>query len=130
MRGRVLYALADLVIQVGVKSSFCQLLEEPLSPFICLPPIIMTPCCNLHIDSLGHVLCLGCVWDDGVNLSRGALAELEEEGGLVRQLDLVQHVAEQDPSNLHASSRVANNLRRIQILYPVDRNQCRAQVVV
>ncbi len=83
MRGRVPYALADLVIQVGIKSSFCQLLEEPLSPFIRLPPIIMTPRCNLHIYSLGHVLRLGRVWDDGVDLSQGALAELEEEGGLV-----------------------------------------------
>jgi hypothetical protein len=90
----------------------------------------MAPRCDLDVDMLGHNLRLGHVWDDGVDLSQGLLAELEEEWGLVGQFDFVQHVTEQDPGNFHTSRQVANNLRCIQVFYPGDGDQRGAQVEV
>ncbi len=108
------------MVQVGIERSLRQLLEEPLPPFVSILPIIMALRCNLDVDTLGHNLRLGRVRDDGVDPSRGSLAELEEEWGLVGQFDLLQHVMEQDPGNFHTSGWVANNLQCVQVLYPVD----------
>ena len=79
---------------MGIECPIRQLLEEPLTSVISIPPIIVAPRGHLDINTLGHVLRLGRVQDDCVNLPRGTLAELQEEWGLVGQLDPIQHVAE------------------------------------
>ena len=80
----------------------------------------MAPHSCLDVDTLGHVFCLGHIRNDGVDLTRGTLAELKEERGFVREFDLIQHVAEQYPGNPCAGRRVADALRRVKIVNPVD----------
>jgi hypothetical protein len=57
-------------------------------------PVVVTPCSNLHVHSFGHRFCLESVGDDGINLSCGTLAELEEEQCFLYELDTVQKIAE------------------------------------
>ena len=80
--------------QVGIECPLRQLLEEPLTSSISIPPLLVAPRGHLVVNMLGNVLHLGRVWDDCINPPQGTLAELKEEWGLVGQLDPIQHVAE------------------------------------